>query len=65
MMFNEYGPLLTLAQLARILGRSVEGLRYTLRGNSIFSNGINSARIRLGRRIYFSTPKIAAIIEVE
>lgn len=63
-LISQYGPLLTLAQLAGILDRSQEGLRISLRGQSSFSKAVNAARIRLGRRVYFSTTKIAAIIEV-
>ena len=65
LLYNQYGPLITLAQLAKILNRSVEGLGITLRTPSPFSDSINAARLRLGRRVYFSTPKIAAIVVVE
>ena len=65
LLYNQYGPLITLAQLAKILNRSVEGLRITLRTPSPFSDSINAARLRPGRRVYFSTPKIAAIVLVE
>jgi hypothetical protein len=62
-LIAQYGPLLTLSQLAKILDRSVEGLRIGLRSSNEFSQRVNATRIRLGRRVYFSTLKIAAIIE--
>jgi hypothetical protein len=63
-LVSQYGPLLTIAQLAGILNRSTDGLRISLRSQNPFSRAVNAARIRLGRRVYFSTTKIAAIIEV-
>lgn len=63
-LIDQYGILLSLEDLAAILGRSKEGLRVSLRSQSHFSQAVNAARIRLGRRVYFSTTKIAAIIEV-
>lgn len=63
-LVSQYGPLLTIAQLAGILDRSTDGLRISLRSQNPFSHAVNAARIRLGRRVYFSTTKIAAIIEV-
>jgi hypothetical protein len=64
-LITQYGPLLTLAQLAKILDRSAEGLRISLRSQSEFSCRVNEARIRLGRRVYFSNVKIAAIIGID
>jgi hypothetical protein len=58
----KYGPLMTLADLALMLHRSYDGLRMSLRSRSELSDDINAARVRMGRRVYFSTVKIAAII---
>jgi hypothetical protein len=58
----KYGALLTLQNLAATLSRSPEGLRLSLRSDSDFARQVNAARVRLGRRVYFSTLKIAAII---
>jgi hypothetical protein len=49
-------------QLAKILSRSEEGLRISLRSDTEFSRQVNAARKRFGRRVYFSTEKIAEII---
>jgi hypothetical protein len=64
-LITQYGPLLTLAQLAKILNRSVEGLRIGLHSETEFSKKINAARVRLGRRVYFSSVKIAAAINID
>lgn len=65
LLYKQYGPLITLAQLAKMLDRSAEGLRLTLRNDSAFSKSLNNARIRLGRRVYFATDKIASVIVPE
>jgi hypothetical protein len=56
---------MTLAQLASILGRSIEGLRFGLRTDSDFSRKVNAARVHFGRRVYFHTVKIAAVLDCQ
>lgn len=62
MFFEKYGPLMTHAQLAGLLYRSPEGLRISLRGSDPFSQKVRESRVKLGRRVYFSVPKIAKIL---
>jgi hypothetical protein len=62
MFFDKYGPVMTLAQLAGVLDRSSEGLRISLRGSDPFAVLVRDARVKLGRRVYFSVPKIAKIL---
>ena len=64
-LVTKFGPLMTLAQLATTLGRSIEGLRFGLRTDSDFSRKVNTARVRFGRRIYFNSVKIAAVLDCE
>ena len=65
-LIAKFGPLLTLAQLAATLGgRSPEGLRYCLRLDTDFARKINAARVRLGRRVYFNTVKIASVLDCQ
>jgi hypothetical protein len=56
------GPLLTICQLAKILDRSPEGLRISLRKTTPWVQRINATRLRLGRRVYFRTIEIAALL---
>lgn len=56
------GPLLTITQLAKILDRSPEGLRISLRSATPWVQKVNATRLRLGRRVYFRTSEIAAIL---
>lgn len=60
-MFEKYGPLLTISQLAQILHRTPDGLRMSLRQSSVYAECLNAAKIRIGRRVYFRTPEIARL----
>ena len=61
-MFDRYGPLLTLAQLAQMLNRSTDGMRMALRETSPYAERLNAAKVRIGRRIYFRTPDVAQLL---
>jgi hypothetical protein len=61
-MMQQYGPLLSITQLAAILDRTPEGLRITLRSSGEWVNKINSTRLQLGRRVYFRTSEIAEVL---
>ena len=62
-LVKEYGPLMSLSELAMILDRTPAGLRSSLRSSGDWINGINAARLRLGRRIYFKTSEIANLLD--
>lgn len=62
MLITQYGPLLSVPQLAKILNRSAEGLRISLRSESDWSRRINASRLKLGRRVYFRTIEIAQLL---
>ena len=62
-LVEEYGPLMSLSELAMILDRTPAGLRSSLRTSGDWINGINAARLRLGRRIYFKTSEIANLLD--
>ena len=50
-------------ELAKILDRSPEGLRISLRSSGEWVEQINAARLRLGRRVYFRTSEIANVLD--
>ena len=62
-LVKEYGPLMSLSELAMILDRTPAALRSSLRSSGDWINGINAARLRLGRRIYFKTSEIANVLD--
>lgn len=62
-LVQRYGTLMTLAHLAQELHRSPDGLRISLRSNAGWAAQVNSARKKLGRRVYFDTVRIAALLD--
>jgi hypothetical protein len=62
LMFDRYGPLVTLAQLSEILNRSTDGVRMALREPTPYAQRLNQAKVRIGRRIYFRTMEVAQVI---
>ncbi len=64
-LIDKYGsPLLTTAQLAEVLQRSPNGLRFSLqKDQSDFGAQLRAARKKLGRRVYFRTEDVARIID--
>jgi hypothetical protein len=63
LLISKYGPLMTLEELAEVLKRSVDGLRVCLSKKSPFYGSICAARVHLGRRLYFSSEAVGAILD--
>lgn len=64
LLVDLYGPLLTYEQLAKILDRTAASLRTNLsRRDSASGQMLASARIRVGRRVYFSTERIGELLD--
>lgn len=61
-LLEKYGALLTIADLAEVLSRSVEGTRLSLRSRTSWSERVNAARLKIGRRVYFRTCEIAQFL---
>jgi len=59
---ERYGPLLTMDQLADLLGRSTNGLRLSLRKDTAFSRAFNATSMKQGRRKYFLAELIAELL---
>ena len=62
-LLDSYGPLLSINQLAKVLDRSPEGLRISLRRSNEWAGQINLARKKIGRRVYFKTSEVAQFLE--
>ncbi|TZG41523.1 DNA-binding protein [Halomonas eurihalina] len=62
-LLERYGPLLSLSDLSELLKRSPDGLRIALRGQSDFALRWNSAKRKVGRRVYFQASEVAELIE--
>lgn len=58
-LFERFGPLIPLAGLAALLDRSPEAIRMFLRSNNELAQHINTAKLKVGRRLYFRSSEIA------
>ena len=63
-LIMQYGPLLSISQLAAILDRSPDGLRITLKSSGEWVNKINATLLRLGHRLYFSAVEVADVLGI-
>jgi hypothetical protein len=61
-LLQQYGPLLSISQLASVLDRSPEGLRISLRRANDWTLQLNTARLKVGRRVYFRTSQVASML---
>ncbi len=62
-LLSEYGPLLSQAQLADLLGRSLGGLRYSLCCPAdARTRQLKACGRRIGRRVYYPAQDVAGII---
>jgi hypothetical protein len=62
-LVSQFGPLIPLAGLATLLDRSPEAVRMFLRSNSDLAQHINTAKLKVGRRLYFRTSDVAQILD--
>lgn len=62
-LIERFGELMTYEQLADLLKRSPAGLRISVgQRDSEFSSALRAARVKLGRRVYFRSAQVAAIV---
>ncbi len=59
---ERYGPLLSMNHLAELLHRSPNGLCFALRASDGYAVRINSAKVKIGRRVYFRTHEIVDLL---
>lgn len=60
---EKYGPLMTIEQLAHALSRKPSGLRGVLqKPTELWMFELNRVKRRIGRRIYFPTVAVAALL---
>lgn len=62
-LLEKYGPLMTIEQLAQVLSRKGSGLRGVLqKPTEPWMFELNRVKRRIGRRIYFPTDAVAALL---
>jgi len=62
-LIGKYGPLLTLAEVAKLLDRSPDGLRVTIRTSNDLGRHLTAARVKIGRRLHFRASNVAALLD--
>ena len=62
-LIKRYGPLLSLVELSELLKRSPDGLRLALCGQSEVARQWNTAKRKVGRRVYFRASDVAELID--
>ncbi|AEA71607.1 Hypothetical protein PSEBR_m1608 [Pseudomonas brassicacearum subsp. brassicacearum NFM421] len=64
-MLDRFGPLMSIADLASLLGRSPDGVRVALYSNTDVSRKLNPAMVRVGRRVYFRTLQVSQALSLD
>ena len=60
---ERYGLLISQSQLAELLGRSADGLRYSLkRPSDPRTRALKACGRKIGRRVYYPAAEVARII---
>jgi hypothetical protein len=62
-LLEKYGPLMRMEDLAELLSRSKGGLRLSLSSDPVLAELFGSAKIKIGRRIYFRTLEVADMLD--
>lgn len=60
---EKYGAVMTLEQLAETLSRKPEGLRMALSRKEPWARDINTAKVYIGRRMYFPVEVVAKLLD--
>ncbi|WP_259334272.1 plasmid-related protein [Pseudomonas sp. FW300-N2F2] len=64
-MLDRFGPLMSIADLASLLGRSPDGVRVALYSNTDVSRKLNPTMVRVGRRVYFRTLQVSQALSLD
>ena len=62
-LLDKHGPLLSLKEVAHLLKRAPQGVRVCSYRATPLGRQLQSARVKIGRRVYFAAEKIAEIID--
>lgn len=62
-LLDKHGPLMGLADVAGLLGRSPAGVRVGLYSDNETSALLSPAKIKVGRRIYFRTAVVGEALD--
>ena len=61
-LLENFGPLVTTDQLAKVLHRRPAGLTWSLSQPGGFAEAINATKSKFGKRVYFMAGPLAAAL---
>lgn len=64
-LLARFGPLMSIADVAGILGRSPDGVRVALYSDSDMSRRLKPTMLRVGRRVYFRTLQLKEALDLD
>lgn len=64
-MLDRFGPLMTVEDLAQVLGRSAVSVRNSISNNNETSQRLKPTIVRIGRRIRFRTVQVHDVLQLE
>lgn len=64
-LLEKFGPLMGMADIAQLLGRSADGVRVALYSDSDVSRRLKPTMVRVGRRVYFRTLQVVDVLKLE
>lgn len=64
-LLEKFGPLMGMADIAQLLGRSTDGVRVALYSDSDVSRRLKPTMVRVGRRVYFRTSQVVDVLKLE
>jgi len=64
-LLEKFGPLMGMADIAQLLGRSTDGVRVALYSDNDVSRRLKPTMVRVGRRVYFRTLQVVDVLKLE
>jgi len=64
-LLGQFGALMGIADIAKLLGRSADGVRVALYSDSDVSRRLKPAMVRVGRRVYFRTLQVKDALDLD
>lgn len=61
-LINRFGLLMSISDLADLLGRSPDGVRVSLYTDTDVSRKLKPTMVRVGRRVYFRTLQVKEVL---
>lgn len=64
-LLERFGPLMHISDIAELLGRTVNGIRWTLYSDTETSRLLKPTMVRIGRKVYFRTLQVSTALQLD